>query len=134
MPWKRTCAMNERTILIAEYLSQDYKLAELARRRGVSRKTVYKWIERYRQQGLRGLQEGSRAAHTHPNEISEEMEQRILEWKGQRPMWGAPKIHSKLFAYADSPAESTVSNVLRRHGLTRVPRRRRRALPSVGPL
>lgn len=126
--------MNERTILIGEYLSGDYSLAELARRRAVSRKSAYKWIERYEQEGLDGLAERSRAAHHHPNEISEEMEEQILTWKAQRPSWGAPKIHSKLVGLADCPAESTVSNVLKRHGLTRAVRRRARATPSAGPL
>ena len=126
--------MNERTIMIGEHLSGEYSIAELARRRGVSRKTAYKWIERYEKAGVEGLEERSRAAHSHPNEITKEMEERILWWKEQRPGWGAPKIHSKLVEYADCPSESTVSNVLRRHGLTRPVRRRWAASPSVGPL
>lgn len=126
--------MSERTILIGEYLSGDYSIVELGRRRGVSRKTAHKWIERYEQGGVEGLAERSRAAHRHPNEISQEMEERILSWKAQRPCWGAPKIHSKLVDLADCPAESTVSNVLKRHGLTRAVRRRPRATPSVVPL
>ena len=126
--------MNERTILIGDYLSGEYSMAELARRRGVSRKTVYKWIERYEQGGAEGLTEHCRAAHHHPNETSREMEERILSWKEKRPSWGAPKIHSKLVELADCPAESTVSNVLKRHGLTRALRRRLRATPSAGPL
>ena len=104
--------MNERTIMIGEHLSGEYSIAELARRRGVSRKTAYKWIERYEKAGVEGLEERSRAAHSHPNEITKEMEERILWWKEQRPGWGAPKIHSKLVEYADCPSESTVSNAI----------------------
>jgi putative transposase len=134
MPWKETCVRNERTIMIAEYLSGDYTLAELARRSGVSRKTVHKWVGRYEREPGCGLVDGSRAPHHHPNALSPAMEAAILEWKARRPLWGAPKIHSKLKEYVDCPAESTVSNVLQRHGLTRRVRRRARATPSAGPL
>ena len=126
--------MNERTIMISEYLSGDYSRAELARRAGISRKTAYKWIERYEGDPGGGLGDQSRAPHRHPNAISPELEQEILAWKERRRLWGAPKIHSKLRDRADCPAESTISNVLRRHGLTRRVRRRSRATPSAPPL
>lgn len=127
--------MDERTIMIAERLSGDYSIAEIARRRGVSRKTVYKWLERYERDPSSGLLDHSRAARHHANAISPQMEERILEWKAQKPLWGAPKIHSKLRDLPDCPCEATVGNVLQRHGLTRQARRRAaRATPSPGPL
>jgi putative transposase len=126
--------MDERTKLIGEYLSGGYSLSELARRRGISRKTAFKWIERYEQEGLKGLEDQSRAPHHQARAISEQMEQRILELKARWPNWGAPKIHVKLQHYSDCPSESTVSNVLQRHGLSRKARRRQRATPSQQPL
>ena len=125
--------MNERTIMIGEYLTGDYSIAELARRRGISRKTAYKWVERYRRDPEGGLGDASRAPRHHPNAIGQEVEQEILAWKARRPLWGAPKIHSKL-AKEGGPAESTVSNVLKRHGLTRQVRRRARATPNAGAM
>jgi len=133
MAWKQTCVMNERTIMIGEYLSGDYSMAELARRRGISRKTVYKWVERHQRDPAGGLVDKSRAPHHQPHAISKEVEQAILDWKARRPLWGAPKIHSKL-SQEEGPAESTVSNVLKRHGLTRPVRRRARATPNAGAL
>jgi len=121
-------------IMIGEHLSGVASIAELARRRGVSRKTAHKWIARYDRESEAGLQDRSRAPHHHPNAVSAEVERLILEWKARYPLWGAPKIHSKLLGRADCPAESTVSNVLQRHGLTRQVRRRARATPSPGPL
>jgi len=134
MPWKATCVKNERTIMISEYISGDFSIAEVARRRGVSRKTVYKWIERYERELPQGLQDASRAAQHHPNAISPQVEAAILAWKAKRPLWGAPKIHSKLTGQVDCPAESTVSNVLRRHGLTRQVRRRSHPPSNGGPM
>src|SRR5580765_1215542 len=130
MSWKRTDEMNERTILIGEWLSQEFSLSELARRRGISRKSAYKWISRYRESGPGGLKDLSRTAHSHPNAISWQIKQAILDWKEARPLWGAPKIHSKLVGMAGCPAESTVSNVLKRHGWVGQVRRRHRAMPT----
>ena len=57
-------------------------------------------------------------------------------WPGKRTSrcGGAPKIHAKLLGLADYPSESTVSNVLARHGLSRKERRRPKATPSQSPL
>ena len=115
--------------MIGDYLSGNLSIAELARQRGVSRKTAYKWIGRHK--AAAGLRDRSRAPHHHPNAVSAEVEGMILEWKKQYPLWGAPKIHSKL---PEGPAESTVGNILRRHGLTRQVRRRARATPTTRPL
>ena len=134
MPWKETCVINERTIMISEYLSGDYSIAALARRRGISRKTAHKWVRRHAADPAGGLADRSRAPRQHPNALSEEMEEMILQWKARRPGWGAPKIHSKLRLEPDCPAESTVSNILRRHGLSRRQRRPARATPNRGPL
>jgi putative transposase len=71
-------------ILIGEHLTGEYSLGELARRRGISRKTAYKWIRRYVESNAEGLKDLSRAAHPHPNAIQGEVEQAILDWKGPR--------------------------------------------------
>lgn len=114
MLWKETCAMNERIALIKEYFENECSVSELARPYGVSRKTVHKWIRRFKEKGAAGLEELSRAPHHYWNALSQEMEVRILEWKAKKPSWGAPKIHSKLWDLPDCPSESTVSNVLAR--------------------
>ena len=116
--------------MIGRYLAQEETVSELAREYGVSRKTVYKWIERFEGHGVGGLEERSRAPHRQARALSPEMERRIVEWKARKPLWGAPKIHSRLQGMADCPAESTVSNVLARHGLSRRARRRVAATPS----
>lgn len=126
--------MNERIKMVGQYLSEGDSISELARWYGVSRKTVYKWVERYEQLGPVGLEDLSRAPHHHPGAITQAMEKGILEWKALKPLWGAPKIHAKLLGLADCPSESTVSNVLARHGLSHKQRRRQQATPSESPL
>ena len=134
MPWKETCAMNEWIRMIREYCRGGYSISALARRYDVSRKSVYKWIERYERQKWEGLSDMSRAPLHHPNALSASMEENILGLRKQWPLWGAPKIHVKLQEQPQCPSESTVSNVLERHGLTRKARPRRSATPSQQPL
>jgi transposase InsO family protein len=112
-------------------------LSELCREYGISRKTAYKWIERYRQDGVEGLEERSCASHTHPNMLDAPIEQQILEARGKHPTWGPLKLLAWLARKhpgVELCAPSTAGDILRRHGLS-VPRRRRsRATPSGNPL
>lgn len=128
--------MDERMRMIGSWMSGDYAVSELAAEYGVSRKTVYKWIERHEAGGWAALEDQSRAPRHHPNAVAAGVVQAVLELKEQRPLWGAPKLLRKLEQKLDAdecPAESTVSEILRRHGLSRIARRRRRAVPSAQP-
>jgi transposase InsO family protein len=136
MAWKETSVMDERMAMVRSWVSGDYAVSELAAEYGVSRKTVYKWIERYEAGGWAALQDQSRAPRHHPNAVSDGVEQALLKLKERWPLWGAPKLRRKLelaFGGESCPAESTVSEILRRHGLSRIARRRRRATPSTQP-
>ena len=69
MSWKETCVMNEGVKLMTEHLEGDYGITELSQAYGVSRKTVYKWIGRYEKEGWLGLEDRSRAPHSHANAV-----------------------------------------------------------------
>lgn len=136
MAWKETCVMRERIKLIGDYLTGEYGISELAAEYDISRKTAYKWISRYEAQGWSGLEDQSRAPMHHPNMVVWEIEQQLLELKARRPLWGAPKLRRKLLEAVGvdrCPAESTISEILRRHGLSRVAKGRRRAVPTEQP-
>jgi len=136
--WKENSVMSQRMKMITEYESGEYGISELAELYGVSRKTVYKWIERFEGLGWEGLKDMSRAPHQHPNAIGTDIQRQLIELKARKPLWGAPKLRHKLLGQLGPercPAESTVSEILRRHGLSA--RRRRgggRAVPSQQPL
>jgi putative transposase len=138
MPWQQTDPMTERAKMIVDYLTGDFSVSELARKYGISRRSVYKWLERHEEKGWSGLEDESRAPHRQALAIGAEVEAAILELKAQWPDWGAPKLRRKLEQKIGSkqcPAESTVSAVLKRHGLVKTPRRRSRAVPGgLSPL
>ena len=62
MAWKRTDPMEERIRFVMETLSGVFRMSELSDRYGVSRKTGYKWLQRYREGGWTGLQDRSRGS------------------------------------------------------------------------
>ena len=138
MPWKRTDIMTERIKMLTDHLSGDYTATALARKYAVSRKCVYKWVGRYEADGWSGLEDESRAPHQQACAIDAEVETTILELKARWPDWGAPKLRRKLEQKIGTeicPAESTVSAVLKRHGLVKVRRPRSRAVPGgLSPL
>jgi putative transposase len=137
MAWKESSVMSERVGLLNDYLSGEFGIRELADNYSVSRKTVYKWIQRHESGGWRALEDLSRAPRHHPNAVASEIEQGILELKARKPRWGAPKLRARLlekFGAERCPAESTFSQILKRHGLSRRQGRARRATPSEQPL
>jgi putative transposase len=57
--------MERRVELIREYHDGE-SIVSLAESYGVSRKTIYKWIDRRAAEGTAGLEDRSRAPHTSP--------------------------------------------------------------------
>jgi len=137
MGWKETCVVEERFRFIEAHRAEEENFAELCRRYGISRKTGYKWVQRYAAEGWEGLKDLPRAAKCHPNEVVPEVAEQVLELRRQHPLWGPQKLHARLSRDAPEiiwPAASTIGEMLKRAGLT-VPRKRRhRSPPNVSPL
>ena len=132
MPWKQTCAAEERSAFVDAWLSNEFSFADLCARFGVSRPTGYEVIERFEQQGRAGLQERSRAPHRHPNATAPSVVAEILQVKRRYPRWGPVTIRDWLRrerAQRPWPATSTVGEILRRHGMVATRARRHLQTP-----
>ncbi len=137
MGWKETCAMEERFKFIQEYQAEEWSFADLCRRYGVSRQTGYKWVGRYREEGIDGLRDQSRAPEHHPNEVIPEVAEAVLRMRREHPQWGPLKLRSRLQREAPEivwPAASTMGELLKRSGLSSPRKRHRKATPSQSPL
>jgi len=136
MPWKEICAVELRKAMIMDWLTKEYDITELSSSYGVSRKTIYKWLDRYHEKGLAGLEELSREPICHPNATPVETVEEILALKRKKMKWGPKKIIAKLKAdHPDIkwPADSTGNNILKRHGLVQPHKSRRRTPPYTNP-
>src|SRR5512135_850464 len=78
MPWRETCAMDERMRFVLSCEAGEESFSALCRGYGVSRRTGYKWLERYRAAGPVGLVDRSRAPHAHPNGTAESVGERLI--------------------------------------------------------
>ena len=80
MPWKECNRMDERLRFVARLLDGE-KMAVMCREFGISRKTGYKIFNRYKDAGIRGLEEKARSHYRHPNKTPFQVEKAILEIK-----------------------------------------------------
>nr|WP_232240436.1 helix-turn-helix domain-containing protein [Delftia sp. HK171] len=130
--------MDEKLVFIADHLRSGVPLSELCRRYGISRKTAYKWVERYRQLGMDGLQERSRRPHGNNQAISYAQRRAIIELRTQqRSQMGPKKLHALLlqrWGPQETPSKTTIYNVLKAEGLVCSRRVRRRSVPTAQPL
>lgn len=129
MPWRKTSPMDQRTQFIADYLREMLSITELCQLYGVSRKTAYKWIDRYLRLGPGGLETRSRRPRHSPNETAPEIVAAFLEARRRHPSWGGKKLLTivhKRHPRWDLPGRSTVCDILSRHGMVPKKRQRRR--------
>ncbi len=136
MPWKETCVMDQRIQFISDWLKGEYTKRALCRHYGISRPTGDKWIERYEAEGLEGLQARSRVPQHHPNETPGWMKERIIQVKLSHQHWGPKKVSDYLRrkdAQAAWPADSTAGELLKRVGLVKPRKRRRRVSADPHP-
>ena len=127
--------MDQRLQFITDHQRGLYAMTELCARHGVSRKTGYKWLARYADEGARGLAERSHVPHRCPHRIADELAALLVGTRRAHPRWGPAKLvqylaprHAQVTHW---PAISTVADLLKRHDLVR-PRRRRRPIVHPG--
>lgn len=118
MPWKDMSLMNQRKEVVLLALSEGANRRELAHRAGVSPKTLYKWLARYRADGEPGLCDASRRPHCSPQLTDAVLERRIVALRDLHPTWGGRKLARRLADLGETgvPSPSTVTAILRRHG------------------
>jgi putative transposase len=130
MPIRTTTMMDLREQIALMALSGKYTITEIAERFDVTRPTVYRYRDRFRDGGRSGLVDQSRAPHSHRG-VAEWVRQRVVEER-QRFGFGAKKIRRRMFDDDPAgpwPARSTIEEILRREGLVHS-RRRRPRYPS----
>lgn len=135
MSWKEVSLVDERVRFITEVNGSTESFSALCRSFGISRKTGYKWCERYEELGPAGLEARKPVALTCPHKTADELVEALVELRKQHPSWGPKKLKARLEALgkSDVPAASTIGDLLKRHGLV-LPRRRRVYPPVMKPV
>ena len=136
MPWNNSSREMEQIGFIQRWERGGETRLETCRAFGISPKTGYKRVNRFKALGWDGLGDLSRAPHRHPNQTERAVVERLIAARRQHPTWG-PK---KLVAWLEDrepgvswPAPSTVGGLLDRAGLVGRRKRRRRTAPWSQP-
>lgn len=128
MPWKVTSTMDAKVAFIVDWKSQKHQVTELCARYGVSRKTAYKWIDRYLEVGPDGLWDRSHAPERSPHRTPDEVEQAIVQQRLRHPSWGPKKLLWTLERWRpelELPSRTTVAEILKRNDLVLAKKRPR---------
>jgi len=118
MPWNEVNTMSLRREFVTLASVPGTNIRELCCRFRISRKTAYKWIGRYREEGEEGLRDRSRRPGRSPGRTSAEMEALILNCREAHRAYGGRKIRRVLLREGNRkvPSASTITEILRRQG------------------
>lgn len=131
MPWKECSTMDQKRFFITEWQTGVFTVTELAVRFGISTKTAHKYINKFKKDSWKGLQEGSRRPHSSPNKTPAHIEDILVKIGEKYPLFGPRKVRNRaieLHPDIDFPAITTVADILVRNGRPtqkRAPARRR---------
>jgi transposase InsO family protein len=123
MPWNEISTVELRRDFVALAKREDANIRWLCHRFGISTKTGYKWLERFAQGGVEALVDRSRRPQSSPRRTDAELEQAVLGLRAEHPAWGGRKLARRLsdLSMEYVPAPSTITAILRRHGLLGTP-------------
>lgn len=131
MAWGEVKVEEQRKLFISTYLEERYTMAALCRQFNISRQIGYKWVQRYKKEGLSGLMDRSKAPFTQANKTDSKIIEHILKVKFENSNWGPKKVHGYLIRtqpLIEWPSKTTIGNIFDKYGLT-VPRKYRKRLP-----
>lgn len=120
MPWQTRDTMSLKREFVELAIQQGANRRQLCTRFGISPKTAYKWLGRYVNAGVDGLEEQSRRPARSPGQTPETVEAAVIAIRTAHPTWGGRKINRRLVDLGQrTVAPSTVTGILRRHRLLR---------------
>ena len=103
-----------RQLLVKRVIVDGWPTATVAEQLGISRATAYKWVRRYRAEGLPGLEDRTSRPHRSPRRLPDAVTAAIIRTRVRRRYGPA-----RLAPLTGHPA-STIYGVLRRAGMSRL--------------
>jgi putative transposase len=134
MPWTKVSIVKLREEFVLKVMEPGACMAQLCREAGVSRQTGYKWLRRFRSEGIAGLTDQSRRPRSSRLRVSGEVVLQVLALRDKHG-WGPKKLRKllekRLSAPDEVPSQRTIARILDRADRTR--KRRVRFHPASRP-
>ena len=117
MSWKAVTIMSQRFEFVILALQESVNFSDLCRRFDISRKTGYKYLNRYLEEGFKGLFDRSKRPKHSPNATKKEIEKLILDLRENHTSWGGRKLKTRLEkkGHIGIPEPSTITEILKRN-------------------
>ena len=134
MSWKEIACVVRRLGFVKLALKAQQSMSQLCRAFGISRKTGYKWKERFERDGRLGLRARSSRPHRSPGQTSSVWVRRIRKMRRRHRSWGSRKLAARLrqaYGKKRAPAARTIGEWLKRMKLSRGGRRRSPRGPAL---
>lgn len=124
MPWMECSLMSSRLEFVRLAQSPDANFSTLCAAFGISRKTGYKWLQRFAAAGVDGLADRSRRPKSSPNRSDDDIEAAIIALYLAYPCWGGRKLKALLPEGFPDVHPTTIDAILARNGCELAPSRR----------
>jgi transposase InsO family protein len=134
MPWSIPDLMSIRLEFVAEVLAHRQPITRLCAQYGISEKTGYKWLARFKVGGPAALVDASSRPAGCPWHTPAAQRDAVCALRRAHPTWGARKLRAVLQDQQPAvswPAPSTITTLLHTAGLIVARRRRARAIPGA---
>jgi transposase-like protein len=120
--------MEQRYDAVLAVVRDGLSVGEVAAAFGVTRQSIYHWMQRYEQGGLPGLAERSHRPHTCPHQRAPTLEADVLELRRVHPSWGPLRLLDQLRrrGYRNLPSHMAIYRCLVRHGAIAAKEQRKR--------
>jgi transposase InsO family protein len=117
MPWENREVMSLREDFVIQASENADSFGKLCREYNISRPTGYKWVQRYREEGILGLNNKSTRPVYMPLRTSNDFIDLILAYREKYPAWGARKLRQVLIneGFKKLPSEITFNRILKRN-------------------
>src|SRR6266513_892489 len=92
MAWKQKDVMMLRYEFITKAQEPEANISQLCREYDISRQIAYKWLQRYKEDGVLGLENRSKRPSRMPSRLEDNIIQLVLSARAEFPEWGAKKI------------------------------------------
>jgi transposase InsO family protein len=102
-----------RALLVRRVREEGLRPREAAQAMGVSPRTVYKWLARYQEAGLKGLEDRSARPRSCPHATCDEQRAQVIALRRERKTY-------REIAQTLGLGQSTIARLLRRQGLNRL--------------
>ena len=125
MPFITKSTMSQRLEFCVLASKPESNISDLCRRFNITRRTEYKWLDRYLEENVAGLIDRSKQPLHSPNKTLAVIEDYVIQKRTSDPAWGSLKLHKLicndkekgLYTYEKVPCRSAINKILKRNGL-----------------